>query len=134
MPPTWASDAAAPTLLEGRDDLLVVGESFYQEALWRVAGGVHGDDVRVSVVAVLMAETDNPYDANAVSVWVDGLKVGHLSRDDAVRLRPGLLALEARLGTPIGVPGAIVGGGLRPDGEQALLGIFLRYDPEDFEL
>jgi len=29
----------------------------------------------VDVVAVLVAETDNPYDSNAVSLWVSGLKV-----------------------------------------------------------
>jgi hypothetical protein len=39
----------------------------------------------------LAAEADNPDDANAVSVWVQGLKVGYLSRDDARRYRPGLL-------------------------------------------
>jgi hypothetical protein len=69
--------------------------------------------VRVEVYAVLVAEPDNPYDANAVSVWVQGLKVGYLSRDDARRYRPGLLALEQQHGKPIALGGAIVGGGTR---------------------
>ena len=51
---------------------------------------------RHSVCAVLVAEEDNPYDANAVAVWVQGLKVGHLSRANARRYRPGLLSLQRR--------------------------------------
>jgi hypothetical protein len=33
---------------------------------------------------VLLAERDNSYDPNAISVWIDGSQVGHLSRDDAL--------------------------------------------------
>jgi hypothetical protein len=36
------------------------------------------DRVRVDVHAVLAAEPDNPYDPNAIAVWVQGLKVGYL--------------------------------------------------------
>jgi hypothetical protein len=81
----------------------------------------------------LVPETDNPYDVNAVSVWVDGLKVGYLSRDDARRYRPGLLALQREYGMPIALPGVIVGGGMRADG-PGRLGVFLRHDPADFGL
>lgn len=83
-------------LCEGRVDLNVVGESHYQDSLWRLVGGRHRPEerVRVDVDAVLTAETDNLYDAQAVSVWVQGLKVGYLSRGDAERYRPGLHALE----------------------------------------
>jgi hypothetical protein len=78
-------------LYDGREDLEVVGEASYQDNLWRVVGGggSSNDRVRVEVSAVLVAETDNPYDANAVSVWVQGLRVGYLSREDARRYRPG---------------------------------------------
>ena len=47
--------------------------------------------------AVLVAEDDNPHDANAVAIWVQGLKEGHLSRANARRYRPGLLGLQAPL-------------------------------------
>jgi len=57
--------------------------------------------------------------------WVDGLMVGYLPRDEAVRLRPGLLALQERKGKPIALEGVIVGGGLRDDG-PGRLGVFLR--------
>lgn len=38
--------------------------------------------------AVLIAEPHNPYDPNAIMVIVEGLLVGYLSREDAVRYAP----------------------------------------------
>jgi hypothetical protein len=60
----------AAALLEGHDDLEVVGESFRQENLWCVLGGRHRPEVcvRMDVYAMLLAENGNPYDVNAVSV------------------------------------------------------------------
>jgi hypothetical protein len=128
-------DGMRVQLLDGGMDLEVVGESHYQENLWQLAGVRRNpeEQVRVAVNAVLVPETDNPYDANAVSVWVDGLMVGYLSRDDARRYRPGLLALQREHGMPIALPGVIVGGGMRADG-PGRLGVFLRHDPVDFGL
>jgi hypothetical protein len=133
--PAWMSDGMRVQLLDGAVDLEVVGESHYQESLWQLAGG-RGDPekrVRIAVSAVLVPEADNPFDPNAVSVWVDSLKVGYLSRDDALRYRPGLLALQREHGMPIALPGVIVGGGMRADG-PGRLGVFLRHDPADFGL
>ena len=59
----------------------------------------------MDVYVMLLAEDGNPYDANAVSVWIDGLMVGYLPRDEARRLRPGLLALQEREGKPIALEG-----------------------------
>jgi hypothetical protein len=128
-------DGMEVQLCEGREDLEVVGEASYQDSLWRIAGAPSSPDdrVRVSVYAVLAAEPDNPYDVNAVSVWIQGLKVGYLSRDDARRYRPGLLALEQKHCKPIALAGAIVGGGMRADG-PGRLGVFLDHDPADFGL
>ena len=134
--PTWMREGTLEAaLLEGREDLEVVGESHRQDNLWRVLGGQHRPEIRVrmDVCAMLLAEDGNPYDANAVSIWIDGLMVGYLPRDEARRLRPGLLALQEREGKPIALEGAIVGGGMRDDG-PGMLGVFLRYDPEDFGL
>jgi hypothetical protein len=80
---------------------------------------------------MLLAEDGNPYDPNAVSVWIDGLMVGYLPRDQARTLRPGLLAAQERKGKPIALEGVVAGGGMRDDG-PGRLGVFLRYDPEDF--
>jgi hypothetical protein len=134
--PAWMREGTLEAaLLEGHDDLEVVGESHRQENLWRLLGGQHRPEVRVrmDVYAMLLAEDGNPFDVNAVSVWIDGLMVGYLPRDEARRFRPGLLAVQKREGKPIALEGVIAGGGMRDDG-PGRLGVFLRYDPEDFGL
>jgi hypothetical protein len=133
--PSWMRDGMEVQLCEGREDLEVVGEASYQDNLWRIVGGrrAPAGRVREEVYAVLAAEPDNPYDANAVAVWIHGLKVGYLSREDAERYRPGLLALEQEHGKPIALAGVIAGGGMRADG-PGRLGVFLEHDPADFGL
>ena len=119
----------------GQSDLDVVGESGYQTELWQIVGRYSstGDRVRREVCAVLIAEKDNTYDGNAVSVWVNGLRVSYLPRDDASQYRPGLLALGRKFNKPIALIGVIAGCGLREDG-PGRLGLFLKHDPADFGL
>lgn len=132
--PDWMTDGVRVTLAEGNDDLEVVGESFYQDNLWGLVGGRTGKRVRrEGVTAVQVAEHDNRYDANAISVWVDGFKVSHLSRDDAVRLRPGLLGLQQKHGKAIALSVVITGSGA-DEGRTGTLGVFLDYDPAEFGL
>jgi hypothetical protein len=133
--PSWMPDGMEVKLYEGREDLEVVGEASYQDNLWRIIRERRSSDgrVREEVYAVLAAEPDNPYDANAVAVWIEGLKVGYLSREDARRYRPGLQALEQKHGKPIALAGVIAGGGMRADG-PGRLGVFLEHDPADFGL
>jgi hypothetical protein len=127
-------DGAQVALLEGDEDLEVVGESFYQDNLWHLAGARPGEQrVREDIYAVLVAEDDNPYDPSAVAVWINGLKVGHLSRENAQRYRPGLVVQQDARGMPIALAGVITGGGIRSDG-LGKLGVFLQHDPEDFGL
>lgn len=133
--PSWVRDGAEVALLEGREDLEVVGESHYQDNLWQLVGsrrrpGVH---MRSDVHGVLVAEQGNPHDANAMAVWIQGLKVGYLSRDDSQRYRPGLLALQHQYGKPIALHGVIAGGGTGDDGPDRFV-VFLRHTPEDFGL
>ena len=61
------------------------------------------------------------------------LKAGYLSRDDAPRYRPGLIAKEEELGKPVGLYGVLAGGGMREDG-PGRLGVFLDHNPGDFGL
>ena len=130
--PAWMRDGIEVTLLEGAQDLEVVGESHYQENLWRLVGPRRREArVRSDICALLVPEDGNPYDANAVAIWIQGLKVGHLSRADARQYRPGLLRLQNHHGQPIALKGVIVGGGLREDG-PGRLGVFLNHDPADF--
>src|SRR4030095_1186487 len=65
--------------------------------------------------------------------WTRGAKAGVLFRGDALRSRPGLLALEQQHGRPIALAGVIAGGGMRADG-PGRLGVFLEHDPADFGL
>jgi hypothetical protein len=118
---------------QGNEDVEVVGESFYQDNLWKLAGGrpLSGERVRQEIFAMLVAEVGNPHDANAIAVWIDGSKVGHLPRGIARLYRPGLLALEDKHNMPVAVSGVIVGGGMRDDG-PGRLGVFLKLDPADF--
>jgi tetratricopeptide (TPR) repeat protein len=122
---------ARHVVYQGRHDLEIVGESNYQEALWSVVGGRTTERVRVDVEAILATEPDNPYDSNAVSVWIDGLKAGYLCREDAAAYRPGLLALEEKESLPIALLGVVTGGGIREDG-PGRLGVWLTCDPMHF--
>lgn len=129
-------DGMTMALLDGgHEDLEVVGELRRQDALWRIVGGRQRAEVRVrtDIYAMLVPEVGNPYDANAVSVWIEGMQVGYLSRENAARYRPGLLALQKEHSQPIALPGVIAGGGLRDDG-PGRLGVFLNHDPEVFGL
>ena len=120
------------TLYTGDETLEVVGESNYQEALWKIVGGRRRDRVRHDVAAVLLPEPDNRFDANAIKVLIDGNLVGYLSRQDAVAYGPGLLALmnESANGL-VALDATIVGGGQRSDG-HGFLGVFIDHDPADF--
>jgi hypothetical protein len=90
---------------EGSYPTCAVGESYYQGALSRICGGHNRDGHRFECEAHLIPEPDNPYDINAVKVVVQGLHVGHLSREDAVRFheemalagQPGGARCAARL-------------------------------------
>ncbi len=126
-----SAPALEVVLYGGSHDLEVVGESHYQDELWRIVGGRTTDRVRQEVQAVLVAESNNPYDANAISVWISGMTVGYLSREDAAEYRPGLLALHAKEEHSIALAGVIVGGGMRADG-PGRLGVWLSHDPSDF--
>jgi len=120
-------------VLGGRETLEVVGESHYQDVLWRCVGGDRGERVRHPVQVVLAHQPENPFDGNAIAVLIDSEVVGYLSREDAALYLPGLRALTEHHGCAIGLRGHIVGGGRRPDG-RGMLGVFLDHDPTDFGL
>lgn len=132
--PTPSATTVAATLYDGDETLEVVGESHYQDALWAIVGGRRLDRVRYETYALLIPDPENPYDANAIEVLIDGQLVGFLSRVDAVSYRPGLLKLISESPTPlIALHAVVVGGGQRADG-LGHLGVFLDHDPADFGL
>jgi hypothetical protein len=118
-------------LLDGHDDLEVVGELAYQDVLWRLCGGTTGDRIRCDIVAVLVPEPTNPHDVNAITVQIDGHVVGYLARATAQEYLPGLQRLMSALGGYVALRGVIVGGGYYDDG-PGRLGVWLDHDPADF--
>ncbi len=119
------------TLLLGEETLEVVGESLYQDNLWRLVGGLTEHPVHQDCIAVLILEDDDPDDRNAIAVQVHGLMVGHLAVETAARYRRGLERLMRRYGQLIALEGVIAGAGHGEDG-VARLGMVLTHDPRDF--
>jgi collagen type III alpha len=75
----------------------VAGESHYGRSI----RGLLGEDFKAAgteivVTAQLIPELGNKHDRNAVGVWVGGVQVGYLPRDEAVRYAPVLSALTAQ--------------------------------------
>jgi HIRAN domain len=119
------------SLLGGHEDLEVVGELAYQDALWRLSGGTVGDRLRCHIVAVLVPEPTNPYDANAIAVQIEGHVIGYLPRATAQEYLPGLQRLMSAHDGYVALRGVIVGGGHYDDG-PGRLGVWLEHDPADF--
>lgn len=133
--PQAATDAnrLVVRILPGEEDLEVVGDSHYQQALWSSCGLAPGRRVRHDVVAVLVPEPANPYDENAIRVVIDARTAGYLRRIDAADYLPGLRQLMAEHNAHIALAGVIVGGGTRSDG-PGFLGVWLEHQRADFGL
>jgi hypothetical protein len=99
--------AVSVSVLDGQDDLEVVGELAYQDALWRLSGGTLGDRIRRQIVAVLVPEPTNPYDANAIAVQIDGQVIGYLPRATAQEYLPGLQRLMSVHGGYVALQGRL---------------------------
>jgi hypothetical protein len=74
-PPSVASTLTVTAhLFSGDDDLEIVGEASYQDALWAICRGTEGDRIRHQIVAVLvpsrrtrMIPTPLPYTSTVTS-------------------------------------------------------------------
>jgi hypothetical protein len=119
------------TLLLGEETLEVVGDSPYQDNLWRLVGGLTEQPVHQDCIAVLILEDDDPHDHSAIAVQVHGMLVGRLAVETAARYRRGLERLMRRYGQLIALEGVIVGAGHGEDG-VGRLGVVLTHDPRDF--
>jgi hypothetical protein len=85
----------------------IVGESFHQKELKRIAGPKEADGKSHRCGVTLRREPDNKYDKNAVRVEVMGLQVGYVARPTAARLSP---AMEVHCGGVMEANSLIVGG------------------------
>ena len=72
-------------VLEGDELVRVVGTSHYQGALLALTKRRGDEEIRHNAIATFVPEPDNPHDANAVAIHVEGVLVGYLSRDENKR-------------------------------------------------
>ncbi|MGB3439314.1 MAG: hypothetical protein WBA97_11240 [Actinophytocola sp.] len=124
--PQWMRDGMRATEITGTDDLHVVGLPGHQDVLWSIVGRDAPTPVRQEIHGLLVAEHGNPFDRNAVAVWVGGHRIGRLPDDEAGKLRPGLIRLQRRHRRAVALPGHV--GGDRAGG----LGVYLNYDADTF--
>lgn len=130
--PTNSNIYAWPGLMEY--DFEVVGESYYQEAIKKIAKQqeakyANNQDAKIEpLTAYLIPDDYNQYDDKAVRVDIHGMQVGHLSREDARSFRRRLGA--KKLTGQITTCGALITGGHIKNGKQADYGIAL--DIEQF--
>jgi len=112
-------------LARGRGFTLdVVGESNYQPALDRICGGKCEDGHRREVTAQLCFVEDNEWDENAVGVFINKQLVGFVPRDQAAKVREGILAINQD-DRPVLCRGKIVGGWNRGHGDEGSYGVKL---------
>lgn len=113
-----------PLLIESDREVEVVGESYYQPALERAAGGRNEWSAREPVDAMLVPEFHNPTDKNAIAVYVDGAVVGHLSRRIAPSYRP-VVERAWGMGFVLTCGAVVVGGWDRGGDDRGSFGIVL---------
>jgi Bacterial PH domain/HIRAN domain len=85
-------NGAAVIIGDGKFGFPVVGEEHHQDILEALAGGRRESSAHVAVPALLLPQPDNPYDPDAVAVFMRGHEVGHLARNVAPEF---LRALQA---------------------------------------
>jgi hypothetical protein len=76
----------------GAFDVIVVGVSYYQEALRSILGDTSGQAVRMLVPAEIIPDDENPFDAYAVRIEIDRKLVGHLSKRNAREWRSKMIS------------------------------------------
>jgi len=106
----------------------VVGESHYQRELKSLAGDHGTEFVEIDCEAALVPEDDNKYDPKAVAIFIEGIKVGYLSRDDARSFRRRL-GNKRLTGQITYCDALIVGGGIARNGRKMSYGIRLDIKP-----
>jgi hypothetical protein len=95
-----------PVWLPGNVEVQIVGETFYLAAIKAATRRVPPGS---RLPAVLIAEPDNPYDANAVGVYLNGQRVGHLAREIAPAVRAALAKFAgANDGRPPACPAQVI--------------------------
>lgn len=110
-------------------DYDIVGESNHQTALLDLARSDLTEDGAgdAELMALLIPDSDNKYDSNAVAVYVSGLHVGHLPREDAATFIEDLEDASDEVGEEcqIVICQAKLKGGFMKNGSRTHIGIVL---------
>lgn len=77
------ADEVRDVLAPGGDIVELVGTAPYQEALEVIAGDTPESAPELEKWAHLIPEPDNPWDRNAVAVYIDARKIGYLPRESS---------------------------------------------------
>ena len=102
----------------------VVGEVHRQDALNAICGGKCEDGHDLKTTAQLLLIDDNPYDPNAVGVFINSELVGYIPRDAARHVRAEVIGLSPDE-RPVTCDAKIVGGWDRGDGDEGHYGVKL---------
>jgi hypothetical protein len=89
-----STDEGARLLSDGNGafDVIVVGVTRYQEAFRSIFGDTGGQAVRMVGPAEIILDDNNPFDACAVRIEIDGKLVGHLGKQRARDWRSKMIA------------------------------------------
>jgi len=128
-------DGSPIALIEGpgRFELEIVGESHYQAALNKLAGGKTEEGHRIERKAVLFLDDENPHDDKAVAVLIKGELVGYLDRETARSYRQQMAVAGHRDSTPVAEVAALIVGGWSRQGDEGHYGVKLDIPIEEPE-
>lgn len=122
----FGRDGAGSVLLKGVGEynVPVVGEKSYQSELEEICGGRTYEGHHFETVAVVANDHGNPYDENAVAVFIGKHLVGYISRDMAPAFRRQIKAVNVGRHA-VGCRACIVGGWDRDDDDWGYFGVKL---------
>lgn len=109
----------------------VIGESHYQKHLKSIAGKHGKDSANREVIALLLPEPKNPYDKNAIRVFIEENLVGYLAKENAKLFLSRLEAINLQKTAPTTCNAKIMGGFIKENGEKASYGVLLDIEPFD---
>jgi hypothetical protein len=107
----------------GHYDFEIVGETYYQSAIKKLAEQNDEPVYEKEYKALLVPDDGNKNDDKAVRVDIEGMTVGHLSGEDALSFRRRLGAKKLA-GQITSCKAIICGGGVR-NGEKCKYGVYL---------
>lgn len=117
-----------PTIATG-GERSIVGEARHQDYLEELACGRNDRGCVVQyIVAELVREPDNPYDADAVRVDVGGREVGYIPRDETLDFHDAIASFWSR--GELATCRATLVGGWNRSGDRGHIGVSLDVDDE----